>query len=131
MHRAVLLVLAVSCLLPLSSRADSFALCSDPLAARDDLGLLHQGPTVLTTDLAPRHSCRFSYYLISSRTLSADPAYVGALQEALIRHGYYCGAIDGVFSPKVSDAVARLQKNYSLPVTGTLTVSVRRALYLP
>jgi peptidoglycan hydrolase-like protein with peptidoglycan-binding domain len=49
----------------------------------------------------------------------------------LRRLGYYCGPIDGVFSGEVSDAIARLQKNYSMRVTGTLTIPVRRALHLP
>ena len=61
----------------------------------------------------------------------AEPAYVGALQRDLHRLGYYCGEIDGIFSLDVSDAIARMQKNYSMPVTGTLTVPVRRALHLP
>ena len=60
-----------------------------------------------------------------------DPAYVGALQRDLRRLGYYCGPIDGVFSDDVSDAIARLQKNYSLRVNGTLSDPVRRALHLP
>jgi len=71
------------------------------------------------------------YYFESGETLIADPAYVGALQSALRRRGYYCGAIDGVFSSEVMAAIARMQKNYTLPVTGTLTVAVRRALHLP
>ena len=32
---------------------------------------------------------------------------------------------------EVSDAIARLQKNYSMRVTGTLTEPVRRALHMP
>ena len=61
----------------------------------------------------------------------SDPAYVGALQTALRRLGYYCGAIDGVFSDEVIDAVEHMQKNYSMRVTGTITIPVRRALRLP
>jgi peptidoglycan hydrolase-like protein with peptidoglycan-binding domain len=61
----------------------------------------------------------------------AQPAYVGAVQRDLARLGYYCGPIDGIWSPEVSDAIARLQKNYSMRVTGTLTIPVRRALHLP
>ena len=57
--------------------------------------------------------------------------YVGALQLALRSHGYYCGPVDGVFSPRVSEAIARMQKNFSLRVTGTLTTGVRRGLHLP
>jgi peptidoglycan hydrolase-like protein with peptidoglycan-binding domain len=49
----------------------------------------------------------------------------------LKRLGYYCGPIDGIFSDEVGDAIARLEKNYSLRVTGTLTNPVRRALHLP
>ncbi len=63
--------------------------------------------------------------------LILDPAYVGSMQTALRRLGYYCGPVDGVFTPEVADAIARLQKNYSMHVTGTLTDSVRRALHMP
>jgi hypothetical protein len=31
----------------------------------------------------------------------------------------------------VADAIARLQKNYSMRVTGTLTDPARRALHMP
>lgn len=104
---------------------------SDSLASRDDLGLLHQSPKLNPTDFAPRHSWRPLYWLISGDELITRPAYVGALQRELIRFGYYCGPIDGIFTPAVSDAIARMQKNYSMRVTGTLTVPVRRALFLP
>ena len=103
----------------------------DPLAPRDEDGLLHQMPALNPTDLAPRHSTRLGYYFQSGAQLVHDPAYVGALQTALNRNGYYCGPIDGVFSPRVAEAIAHLQKNSSLPVTGALTVGVRRALHLP
>jgi len=63
--------------------------------------------------------------------LVADPAYVGALQRDLKRLGYYCGPIDGVYTVEVAEAIAALQKNYSQKVTGTLTIPVRRVLYLP
>jgi peptidoglycan hydrolase-like protein with peptidoglycan-binding domain len=69
--------------------------------------------------------------LEGQRDLIAQPAYVGALQRDLQRLGYYCGPIDGVFSDEVAIAIARLQKNYSMRVTGTLTIPVRRALFLP
>lgn len=74
---------------------------------------------------------RLSYYFESEEVLVRDPAYVGALQVALRSHGYYCGPIDGVFSPRVSEAIAHMQKNFSLRVTGTLTLGVRRGLHLP
>jgi peptidoglycan hydrolase-like protein with peptidoglycan-binding domain len=104
---------------------------TDSLAARDDLGLTHQTRTdVNETDFAPRFG-RIAYYGMSARELSRRPAYVGALQRDLTRLGYYCGPIDGVYSVEVSDAIAILQKNYSMRVTGTLTLPVRRALHLP
>jgi hypothetical protein len=103
----------------------------DPLSQRDSWGSLHQSPTLNATDFAPRESWRLFYYSKSRQVLAGDVAYVGALQRALQRTGYYCGPINGYFSPEVSDAIARLQKNHSMRVTGHLTVPVRRALYLP
>lgn len=129
MHRFLLLVLI--CLLPVCAVADSLVCYIDPLAPSDENGLLHQTPTLNPTDLAPRYPFRFQYYFLPNDVLTTKPAYVGALQEALIRYGYYCGPIDGVFSPAVSLAIARMQKNYSQRVTGTLTIGVRRALHLP
>ena len=104
---------------------------TDTLAARDEYGLLHQSAEINPTDFEPRYHWRPLYYPECGRELSAKPAYVGALQAALRRLGYYCGPIDGVFSPEVSDAIVRFQKNSSMRVTGTLTVPVRRALFLP
>lgn len=105
---------------------------TDTLAPRDEWGLLHQSRTTLyETDFASRYSPRAAYYGMSGRQLITQPAYVGALQRDLARLGYYCGPIDGVFSDEVSEAIASLQKNYSMRVTGTLTVPVRRVLHLP
>jgi peptidoglycan hydrolase-like protein with peptidoglycan-binding domain len=86
---------------------------------------------VFSTDLERRYPYRFLYYPRSGRSLTSDPAYVGALQTALARLGYYCGEPDGIFSDEVSDAIARLQKNHSMRVTGRLSIAVRRALFLP
>jgi hypothetical protein len=110
--------------------ADIFP-ATDPLAQRDEWGLLHQGKRVNATDFAPRYRWRFCYYFKAPEQLIVQPAYVGSMQAALRRRGYYCGPTDGIFSPEVADAIARLQKNYSLRVTGTLTEPVRRALHLP
>jgi Putative peptidoglycan binding domain len=104
---------------------------TDPLAQRDEYGLLHQGRMVNSTDFAPRYHWRFNYYFKAPEQLIVQPGYVGAMQTALRRLGYYCGPIDGVFSPEVANAIARLQKNYSLRVTGTFTDPVRWALHLP
>ena len=104
---------------------------TDPLAQRDEYGLLHQGRHVNATDFAPRYHYRFFYYFKTPEQLIVQPGYVGSMQTALRRLGYYCGPVDGVFTPEVGDAIARLQKNYSMRVTGTLTDPVRRALHLP
>jgi Putative peptidoglycan binding domain len=104
---------------------------TDSLAQRDEYGLVHQGPHVNATDFAPRYYWRWMYYFKVPEQLILDPAYVGSMQTALRRLGYYCGPIDGVFTPGVADAIARLQKNYSMHVTGTLTDPVRRALHMP
>jgi hypothetical protein len=103
----------------------------DSLAPRDWHGLLHQMPTVRANDFDRRYIRRWIYYFKANEELMAQPAYVGALQRDLKRLGYYCGPIDGIFSDEVGDAIARLEKNYSLRVTGTLTNPVRRALHLP
>jgi hypothetical protein len=103
----------------------------DSLAARDDQGLLHQMPTVRATDFDRQYTRRWIYYFKGNEELLSQPAYVGALQRDLRRLGYYCGPINGIFSDDVGDAIARLQKNYSMRVTGTLTNPLRRALHLP
>lgn len=131
MRRLFVLLLAIACLLPPCSEAGNLFGYTDALAARDEEGLLHQMPHLNPTDLAPRHAFRFPYYFKNGGALTSDPAYVGAVQVALRRLGYYCGPVDGVFSEAVSVAIARMQKNYSQRVTGTLTCAVRRALYLP
>src|SRR5438034_9215290 len=102
----------------------------DPLAQRDEWGTTHQTPHVNSTDFAPRYSWRWIYYFKGRHQLVLDRAYVGSMPTALRRLGYYCGPIDGVFTPVVSYAIARLPKNYSIGVTGTSTTSVPRVLLL-
>lgn len=105
---------------------------SDVLAARDDMDFLHQSrTTVYDADFAPRFTSRVAYYPMSGRELVHRPAYVAALQRDLKRLGYYCGPIDGIYTVDVAESIARLQKNYSQRVTGTLTPPVRRVLHLP
>lgn len=104
---------------------------SDVLAQRDEYGLLHSSKQIDPPDVEPRYWWRPLYYLEGAHDLVRKPAYVGALQVALKRLGYYCGPIDGVFTDEVSMAIARMQKNYAMRVTGTITVPVRRALHLP
>ena len=128
----VLLTVAIGCGFAVhAASARTPFVYKDGLAPRDEWGKLYRSPVVTPTDAEPRYSVRFHYYFKGSRTLQRDPAYVGAVQDALRRLGYYCGETDGVFSGEVSDAIARLQKNYGFKVTGTLNVAVRRALYLP
>ena len=104
---------------------------TNPLAPRDEWGVLHQMPNVDATDYFPRSGSRWYYYFKSRHELLRDPAYVASLQTVLRNRGYYCGPIDGFMSDEVSLAIARVQKNYVQRVTGTLTVPVRRALNLP
>jgi len=104
---------------------------TDPLAPRDEWGVLHQSPSLNATDYAHRRAWRWPYYLQSRRELLADPAYVGSLQVVLRNRGYYCGPIDGIMSPEINDAIARVQKNHAQRVNGQLTIPVRRALNLP
>ncbi|MEY2496066.1 MAG: putative peptidoglycan binding domain [Verrucomicrobiota bacterium] len=104
---------------------------TDPLAPRDEWGILHQSPSLYPTDFAHRSGSRWYFYFKSQHELLADPAYVGALQVVLRNRGYYCGPIDGLMSSEVSDAIARVQKNHTQRVNGRLTVPVRRALNLP
>jgi hypothetical protein len=103
---------------------------TDPLAQRDEWGILTQ-PPLNPTDFEPRYRWRAAYYFQHEAVLVTQPAYVGALQTALRRKGYYSGPIDGVYSPEVGGAIARLQKAHAMRVNGTLTDAVRRALYLP
>ena len=131
MRRLFILLLISACLLPICSRADRFSFYTDALAATDEFGRLHQSPHLNRTDFAPRYPTRYAYYLVPGEMLIADVAYVGALQTALYRNGYYCGPIDGVYSEDVTEAIARLQKSHSMRVNGALTVAVRRALFLP
>ena len=132
---AVALILAFGAAIAQADEYDivdyDFIRSVDPLAQRDDWALLHQGKSLNATDFAPRYKWRWSYYFKSNEEVIQQPAYVGSMQTALRRLGYYCGPINGVFTPEVSEAIARLQKNSSMRVTGTLTVPVRRALHLP
>ena len=132
---ALVLVVGLSAIV---ARGDEFDIVDygifrslDPLAQRDEWGTIHQTPHVNATDFAQRYSWRWMYYFKGRDQLVLDSAYVGSLQTALRRLGYYCGPVDGVFTPEVSYAIARLQKNYSMRVTGTLTTPVRRALHMP
>ena len=93
------------CIPSVPSWAGLFSCSTDPLAPRDEWGLLHQSPVLNSTDFERRHHWRASYYFESRTSLMADPAYVGALQTTLRRLGYYCGETDGVFTPELSDAI--------------------------
>lgn len=128
-----LLVLSFLVLSAICVRAEDQPLfhSTDALAPRDEWGVLHQTPTVYPIDYALKHGHRMYYYFKSGRELLQDPAYVAALQVVMRNRGYYCGPIDGIMSDEVSDAIARVQKNYVQRVTGRLTVPVRRALNLP
>ena len=124
-------VALLACVIAMTASAEPLFHSTDSLAQYDDWGLLHNSPVLNATDMEGRYRSRWVYYFKAPEQLVVQPGYVGALQDALRRRGYYCGEIDGVFSGEVSDAIARMQKNYSMRVTGTLTDAVRRALHLP
>jgi hypothetical protein len=132
MNRFLVVVVSIGfCVSPLLAMEDEpFFHSTDPLAARDEWGLLTPGP-LNPTDFERREHWRLFYYSQPGSSLVNDPAYVGALQACLRRKGYYSGAIDGVFSIDVVAAICRLQKAHAMRVTGKLSVPVRRVLYLP
>lgn len=131
-RRTILTLFATLLAVPaFASSDDPLFHSANPLAPRDEWGRLHQMPNVDPTDYFHRSGSRLYYYFKSRHELLADPAYVASLQVVLRNRGYYCGPIDGVMSELVSEAIARVQKNYVQRVTGTLTVPVRRALNLP
>ena len=104
----------------------------DPLAQRDDWGLLHQGKRVNATDFAPRYKWRWCYYFKAPEQLISQPAYVGSMQTALRRLGYYCGPVDGVFTPASEPRPSRgCKRTIPCASPGTLTDPVRRALHMP
>src|SRR6266511_1727131 len=90
----------------------------DPLAQRDEHGLLHQGKALNATDFAPRYKWRWCDYFKANEQAIVQPAHVGSMQTALRRLGYSCGPVDGGRTPQVAAAIARLQKSYSMRVTG-------------
>ena len=85
---------------------ENFLRSVDPLAARDEWGLLHHTREVYAVDFAQRYPSRWFYYFKASEQVITQPAYVGAVQRELRRLGYYCGPIDGIFTPEVGDAIA-------------------------
>src|SRR5438477_13212333 len=82
---------------------------TDPLAQRDEYGLIHQGRHVNATDFAPRYHYRFFYYFMAPELLIVQPGYVGSMQNALRRLGYYCVPVDGVFTREVGVAIVLCQ----------------------
>ena len=131
LRSAVLLFSAILAVSATASDDHPLFHSTNPLAPRDEWGVLHQMPNVDPTDYFHRSGSRLYYYFKSRQELLRDPAYVASLQVVMRNRGYYCGPIDGIMSDAVSEAIARVQKNHVQRVTGTLTVPVRRALNLP
>lgn len=131
--QCLLLALCISVPFGLARAADDFHLgrSRQPLLPRDSWGVLHTSAELNETDFEYREPWRLFYYSKSRHDLMKDRAYIGQVQSVLQRTGYYCGPIDGIFSDEVSEAIAHLQKAHGFRVNGALTVSVRRALYLP
>lgn len=53
---------------------------------------------------------------------------VQRVQRGLIAFGYDVGDVDGVVGPQTRTALERFQRDFSLPVTGTITPAVLNAL---
>ena len=96
----------------------------DPLAQRDEWGTTHQTPHVNATDFAPRYAWRWEYYFKARQQLLLDPGYVGSLQTALRRLGYYCGPVDGVFTLSSELAYDAASKSVVLKSPSVDNVSV-------
>src|SRR2546423_11929664 len=84
---------------------------TDPLAQRDEYGLLHQSKPVYETDFAPRYKWRWIYYFKANEQLILQPAYVGSMQTAVPWLGDYFGPIKGALSPQQSNAIAHPRTN--------------------
>jgi hypothetical protein len=52
------------------------------------------------------------------------------VQLALLDYGYFNGKVDGVFSPEMRLALTKLQTDYGLKVTGTITPQVLDSLHI-
>jgi His-Xaa-Ser repeat protein HxsA len=50
------------------------------------------------------------------------------VQMALLAYGYYTGTIDGVIGPESRAAISKMQADYGLKITGTITPEVLDAL---
>ena len=57
-----------------------------------------------------------------------DARLVADTQQALFRHGYYTGPIDGVFSPATEDAILRFEQATGRPITGTPSATLLAVL---
>lgn len=130
-HGLCLVIFAACCLSARGADDYHWDRVRTSLLPRDEWGILHTTKQVYEADYAHTEAWRIFYYNKPGHELVRDPAYMGAVQEALKRNGFYCGPINGIFTDEVSNAIAVLQKNYGYHVNGQLTVSVRRALYLP
>ena len=53
---------------------------------------------------------------------------VRVVQLALFSYGYYMGEVDGIMGPQTSVAISKLQTDYGLNVTGTITPELLKAL---
>lgn len=53
------------------------------------------------------------------------------VQSALYRFGYYTVPLDGVVQNDTREAISKLQRDYKLAVTGTITPELLSALKIP
>jgi His-Xaa-Ser repeat protein HxsA len=95
-------------------------------------------PPTRNYDSTPPSSILPSSPSVAPKAAPADPAAsrlaekfkdtVRVVQLALQAYGYYTGAIDGVVGPDTSTAISKMQADYGLKVTGTVTPEVLGAL---
>lgn len=92
-----------------------------PFINYDDRPLPQPDSTVKPEAAVPRNL----YYCASSRMTGED---VRELQAALIKRGFACGKIDGIFGVKTDAAVRAFQAAYYLVVDGIVGTKTRNAL---
>jgi Putative peptidoglycan binding domain. len=101
------------------------------LAQRDEWGARSSGPPCDCHRLRATLQVAMVLLLHGQRAVNFATGLRGFDADSVAPAGLLLRAVDGVFTPQVAEAIARLQKNYSMRVTGTLTDSVRRALHMP
>ncbi|WP_107990304.1 peptidoglycan-binding protein [Breoghania corrubedonensis] len=84
------------------------------------------------TDSVPNSSILPSSQSVAPKTLPGNSGkfqkIVVQVQTALFTYGYYTAAIDGIVGPQTRVALSKMQSDYGLKVTGTVTPELLDAL---